>query len=102
MRENPKDLTEVEIQNILHTYEDWKFETKDGISFFTFSREFKDFKEAFGFITKLALVSESLDHHAEIWNVYNKVQLKLFTHESNSLTTRDRDFITTLMDTQSI
>lgn len=98
MRELPKNLNDSEIQDILQSYKDWKFETKDGISFFIFIREFKNFKEAFGFLTKLALVSEKLDHHAEIWNEYNKVRLKLFTHETNSITTRDKDFITKLMD----
>ncbi|MGE8721674.1 4a-hydroxytetrahydrobiopterin dehydratase [Leptospira terpstrae] len=97
MRELPKILTDLEIQNLLQTEDDWKFETKEGISFFTFYKEFKNFNEAFVFITKLALVSENLDHHAEIWNEYNKVRLKLFTHETKSLTTKDKDWITQVM-----
>lgn len=98
MREIPKNLADLEIQNILQTYEGWQLETKDGVSFFSFFKEFKNFKEAFGFITKLALVSERLDHHAEVWNEYAKVRLKLFTHETNSLTTRDKDWIAKLME----
>ncbi|TGK47747.1 4a-hydroxytetrahydrobiopterin dehydratase [Leptospira kanakyensis] len=97
MREKPTNLTTIEIQNLLDTYQEWKLETKDGDSFFYFEKEFPSFKEAFVFITKLALISESLDHHAEIWNVYNKLRIKLFTHDTNSLTTKDKQFITQLM-----
>ncbi|MCW7480952.1 4a-hydroxytetrahydrobiopterin dehydratase [Leptospira kanakyensis] len=97
MREKPTNLTTIEIQNLLDTFQEWKLETKDGDSFFYFEKEFASFKEAFVFITKLALVSESLDHHAEIWNVYNKLRIKLFTHETNSLTTKDKHFISQLM-----
>ena len=59
--------------------------------------EFKDFKEAFSFLTRVALVAEKLDHHPEIWNVYNKVTLKLSTHDTlpkgGGLTDYDFEFI---------
>ncbi|TGL87710.1 4a-hydroxytetrahydrobiopterin dehydratase [Leptospira congkakensis] len=97
MREKPTDLTTIEIQNLLNTYQEWKLESTEGVSFFQYEKEFRNFKEAFVFLTKLAFVSESLDHHAEIWNVYNRVRLRLFTHETNSLTTRDQNFIIQLM-----
>jgi|GEM_PF-3443703 len=42
---------------------------------------FKDFKEAWSFLSRVALISEELNHHAEIFNVYNQVTLKLSTHE---------------------
>jgi 4a-hydroxytetrahydrobiopterin dehydratase len=52
---------------------------------------FKDFNEAFGFLTRVALLSDKMDHHPEIWNVYNKVRLKLTTHDAgNRVTDRDR------------
>lgn len=52
---------------------------------------FKDFNEAFGFLTRVALLSDKMDHHPEIWNVYNKVRLKLTTHDAgNTVTARDR------------
>jgi 4a-hydroxytetrahydrobiopterin dehydratase len=44
--------------------------------------KFKDFKEAFAFMTRAALVAEKFDHHPEIWNVYNKVTLRLSTHDT--------------------
>lgn len=97
MREKPKTLSNLEIENLLITYNEWVVETKDGVSFFKLEKEFRNFTEAFSFITKVALVSESIDHHSEIWNVYNKLRLQLFTHETNSLTTKDKEFIIRLM-----
>ncbi len=50
---------------------------------------FKDFIDAFSFLMKLAIISEKHDHHAEIYNVYNKVTIDLSTHHSNSITVKD-------------
>ena len=65
--------------------------------------EFSDFKEAFSFLSQVALISEELNHHAEIWNVYNKVTLKLSTHDTvpagGGLTSLDFDFIKKLQQT---
>tara|TARA_Y100001968_G_C18917316_1_gene508085 strand:+ start:128 stop:418 length:291 start_codon:yes stop_codon:yes gene_type:complete len=51
---------------------------------------FKSFIDAFGFITKVAILSEKINHHPEWNNVYNKVIIELTTHESNGLTELDR------------
>ncbi|KAI0977755.1 hypothetical protein GJ496_008614 [Pomphorhynchus laevis] len=53
------------------------------------SFEFKNFNEAFSFLTKVAMLSEKINHHPEIHNVYNKVQLKLITHSQNGVTFAD-------------
>jgi len=53
--------------------------------------KFKDFKEAFGFMTKVALVAEKMDHHPNWSNVYNKVEIQLTTHDArNTVTDKDR------------
>lgn len=53
--------------------------------------EFKDFTEAFGFISKVALITEKMDHHATITNTYNLVELWLTTHDKgNTITQKDR------------
>ena len=53
---------------------------------------FKDFISAFSFLSKIALISEKLDHHPEIINVYNKVTIKLSTHDiGNKVSTKDYD-----------
>ncbi|MXQ88379.1 hypothetical protein E5288_WYG021293 [Bos mutus] len=50
---------------------------------------FKDFNRAFGFMTRVALQAEKLDHHPEWFNVYNKVHITLSTHECAGLSERD-------------
>ena len=53
--------------------------------------EIKSFVEAFGFMTSLALVAESMGHHPEWFNVYNRVTIDLTTHDAGGLTTKDVD-----------
>ncbi len=43
--------------------------------------EFKDFVEAFAFMTKVAIIAEKMDHHPELFNVYNRVVINLATHD---------------------
>ncbi|KAL2303258.1 hypothetical protein Nmel_010723 [Mimus melanotis] len=50
---------------------------------------FKDFNRAFGFMTRVALQAEKLDHHPEWFNVYNKVHITLSTHDCGGLSERD-------------
>lgn len=55
------------------------------------SFQFSNFIEAFGFMTKVALVAEKMNHHPNWSNVYNKVDITLFTHdEGNIITEKDR------------
>jgi 4a-hydroxytetrahydrobiopterin dehydratase len=49
--------------------------------------EFIDFKDAFGFMTKVAMVAEKMDHHPYWVNVYNKVEIYLNTHDAGSMVT---------------
>ncbi|RFS24026.1 4a-hydroxytetrahydrobiopterin dehydratase [Chitinophaga silvatica] len=54
--------------------------------------EFKNFAEAFAFMTKVALLAEKLDHHPDWRNVYNKVEISLSTHDAgNVITNKDRE-----------
>jgi 4a-hydroxytetrahydrobiopterin dehydratase len=50
---------------------------------------FRDFNEAFGFMTRVALVAEKMDHHPEWSNVYKTVAVTLSTHDAGGLTERD-------------
>jgi 4a-hydroxytetrahydrobiopterin dehydratase len=53
------------------------------------SFKFKDFSEAFGFMTRAALVAERMNHHPEWFNVWNRVDVTLSTHDAGGLTERD-------------
>ena len=53
----------------------------------TFS--FKTFNQAFGFMTRAALVAEKMDHHPEWFNVYNRVEVTLATHDAGGVTKKD-------------
>ncbi|XP_006623652.1 pterin-4-alpha-carbinolamine dehydratase [Apis dorsata] len=50
---------------------------------------FKNFNQAFGFMTKVALQAEKMNHHPEWFNVYNKVNITLSSHDVNGLSQRD-------------
>jgi 4a-hydroxytetrahydrobiopterin dehydratase len=65
---------------------DWKEENNALIREFTF----KDFKQAFAFMTKIAALAEEQQHHPDWSNVYNKVKIKLNTHDAgNKVTEKD-------------
>ena len=53
------------------------------------SYHFGDFSEAWGFLCRVALIAEKMDHHPEIFNVYNRVELILATHDVEGLSERD-------------
>ena len=53
------------------------------------SFEFEDFVEAFGFMTRVAMQAEKMNHHPEWFNVYNKVKIDLITHDVNGISNYD-------------
>ena len=61
--------------------------------------EFKDFVEAFAFMSKVALIAEKMDHHPNWSNVYNKVEITLTTHDAdNTVTEKDRKLAAAISD----
>ena len=52
--------------------------------------KFKDFSEAFAFLTRVALHAEKVDHHPEFTNVWNRVDFRLTTHSAGGVTDNDR------------
>lgn len=50
---------------------------------------FKDFSEAWGFMARVALLAEAQDHHPEWFNVWNRVEITLSTHDAGGLSARD-------------
>jgi 4a-hydroxytetrahydrobiopterin dehydratase len=55
------------------------------------SLEFPTFKEAFSFMTSVAMYAESRNHHPEWCNVYNRVEISLSTHDAGGITQKDID-----------
>lgn len=55
------------------------------------SIKFKDFSEAFAFLTRVALHAEKVDHHPEFTSVWNRVDFRLTTHSAGAVTQRDVD-----------
>ncbi len=82
-------LNAVERRDALSDLAGWTMvEGRDAI---TKTFKFKNFNEAFGFMTRAALIAEKMDHHPEWFNVYNTVEVTLSTHDAGGLTTRDTD-----------
>jgi 4a-hydroxytetrahydrobiopterin dehydratase len=53
------------------------------------SYHFSNFSEAWGFLSRIALTAEKMDHHPEIFNVYNRVEIILSTHDAGGLSDKD-------------
>ena len=81
----PAKLDEAEIARRLEAMEGWSLDHGK------LSREFAfaDFNEAFGFMTRAALVAEKLDHHPEWFNVYATVRVQLTTHDAAGISELD-------------
>ncbi|AGF51530.1 pterin-4a-carbinolamine dehydratase [Synechocystis sp. PCC 6803] len=86
----PQRLTDPEIQTALGELGGWSLQGNK------LHRQFKfaNFNQAFGFMTRLALVAETLNHHPEWSNVYNRVTIDLTTHDAGGITELDVKFAT--------
>ncbi len=83
-----KKLTNEKIKTALKTMKGWSYSDNAIEKKFVF----KDFSEAFSFLTRIALHSEKANHHADWSGVYNKVNIKLSTHDAGGVSQKDIDF----------
>jgi 4a-hydroxytetrahydrobiopterin dehydratase len=80
-------LTESERDEALAELPGWTFDAaRNGIAR---SFRFKDFNEAFGFMTRVALAAEKADHHPDWSNAWNRVDILLSTHSEGGVTAKD-------------
>ena len=80
-----KKLADAEIQQRLELVNGWT--VQDGKLHKEF--QFDTFVTAFGFMTQLALIAESMNHHPEWFNVYNRVTIDLMTHDAGGISELD-------------
>jgi len=97
MTEAPRKLTDEEIQLALSRLKGWQ--VVEG----KLHREyrFKDFVEAWGFMSAAALLVQQMDHHPEWFNVYSTVRVDLVTHDAKGISRRDVDLALKLEDLAS-
>ena len=82
-----EQLNETDRADALDGLPDWDYdEARDAI---TRRFGFSDFSEAFAFMTRVAMLAETADHHPEWSNVYNRVDILLTTHDAGGLSVRD-------------
>lgn len=82
-------LTQDEQTDALSTLLDWTHDPERRALFRHIA--FRDFSEAFGVMTRIALEAEKVDHHPEWSNVYNRIDIWLTTHDANGVSARDID-----------
>lgn len=82
-----KKLSPEEVKTALPTIKKWKFDQEKGSITRTFV--FGNFVEAWGFMSKVAILAEKHDHHPEWFNVYNQVRITLTTHDAGGFSKRD-------------
>ena len=82
-------LTVEELRNALKRLPDW--ELVKGREAISRKFQFVDFDAAFAFMTRTALLAAKMDHHPEWFNVYNKVEITLATHDAGGVTQKDID-----------
>ena len=82
-------LSQAEIAALLTEHPRWTL--RDDGKAITRTFKFADFNAAFGFMTRVALHADKADHHPEWFNVYNRVEMTLTTHDADGLSQRDVD-----------
>jgi len=87
-------LTIEELKDALNRLPDWKL--ADDREAITRKFQFVDFDAAFSFMTRVALKAAAMDHHPEWFNVYNKVDVTLATHDAGGVTAKDIELATAM------
>jgi 4a-hydroxytetrahydrobiopterin dehydratase len=80
-----KKYNREEVAPMLLNLNDWQFNSEGIEKKF----QFRNFIEALGFMVKVGVVSEKMNHHPELFNVYNKVNIRLTTHDASGVTDKD-------------
>lgn len=84
-------------EKAVQTLTDWSVDAGEGDAIQRTFR-FADFNAAFGFMTRVALMADKRDHHPEWFNVYDRVEVRLTTHDAGGVTDKDVE-LARFMDT---
>lgn len=85
------ELTKEDRERLLAEHPEWQ-SARDGKAI-TRTFQFDNFSAAWGFMSRVALIAESQDHHPEWFNVYAKVEITLTTHDAGGLSQRDINMV---------
>ena len=91
-----EEVVQIELLSELNRKAEGEWRLQEG--YLCKSFHFGDFVQAFGFMTQAAIVAERMNHHPEWFNVYNRVDVALTTHEAKGLTHKDFE-LAALMET---
>lgn len=84
-----EQLNTTEIATALQKLDGWNLNESEGSIQKNF--KFKNFNQAWGFMTRIALLAEKMHHHPEWSNIYNRVDITLKTHDADGISTLDID-----------
>lgn len=84
-QENVKAMERLDPKEVAEGLPGWT----GGDDFITKVFRFEDFAEAFSFMTRIAIIADKMDHHPEWFNVYNRVDVTLTTHDAGGVTEKD-------------
>ncbi len=86
----PKRLSDTDLTDALATLPGWRLEPSgDGASALARDLDFADFSAAFGFMARASLLAERMEHHPDWRNVWNRLEIRLWTHDRGGITTLD-------------
>ena len=94
MSDRPTKLSDEAREAALNGLAGWTYDAESDAINKTFT--FKDFSEAWGFMNRAALLAEKMDHHPEWFNVYNRVEVRMTTHDADGVTSFDIDMATAM------
>lgn len=85
-----EQLTKEEISTAINNLSGWRYEDNALVKNFVF----KDFKETLSYMMGIGIIAEDMNHHPEWFNVYNKLDIRLTTHDADGVTQKDIDLAT--------
>jgi 4a-hydroxytetrahydrobiopterin dehydratase len=88
-RETGFQMTKLDAQSAIETLQGWS--VVDGRDAIRKRFEFADFNAAWGFMSRVAVKAEAMNHHPEWSNVWNRVEVTLTTHDADGVTTLDTE-----------